>query len=182
VSGAGKDSLMERMLVDFPQYFYRAVSHTTRVRREQEVSGVTYHYVSHKEFDALIQADEFVEHVVCHGNKYGISKRALADPKHAGKSPLLIVEYHGLAQLRLAGYNPFAILVKGPKRAELEQRLLKRKDDPATIAIRMKTAEDELLYYAAHPEAFDLTIDNSGDFHTAYTSLRAHVLELFSAQ
>ena len=59
-SGVGKDSLMQRLFEKYPNSFQKAVTHTSRGRREGEVDGVNYHYVTREEFAALAaRVDEY---------------------------------------------------------------------------------------------------------------------------
>jgi len=53
------------MLFDrHPNTFTFSVSHTTRKPREGEAHGVDYHYVTMEDFEALIDAEGFVEQYV----------------------------------------------------------------------------------------------------------------------
>jgi guanylate kinase len=177
VSGSGKDKLLECLLRDYPQYFIRAVSHTTREARPNEIDGITYHYISHDTFDKMLADDEFIENILTHGNKYGLSRAAIADTQ--GKSALLILDYQGMEQMFELNFNPVSIHVKGPEQAALERRLVARGDKADAIAIRMQTAQVELAYYAAHPERFHLTMHNHVDngFESAYATLCTHLLK-----
>ncbi|HYA08266.1 MAG TPA: hypothetical protein VEG24_01670, partial [Gaiellaceae bacterium] len=62
-SGAGKGTLIQRLLADFPQ-LELAVSATTRPRRPGEVEGVHYYFISEEEFDRRLAAGEFLEYHV----------------------------------------------------------------------------------------------------------------------
>jgi len=54
-------------------------SYATREKRENEIEGVDYHFVSKEEFEAMKERGEFLNTVVANfGNSYGTS-RALLD-------------------------------------------------------------------------------------------------------
>ena len=60
-SGVGKTTLTKKIQQKY-QKFKIPVSHTTRKPRSNEVNGVDYHFVEHKEFMELINNKEFYEH------------------------------------------------------------------------------------------------------------------------
>lgn len=49
-AGTGKDTLMQRILTDYPLHFNEIISCTTRPKREGEVEGVNYYYLTPEEF------------------------------------------------------------------------------------------------------------------------------------
>ena len=82
--------------------FSEAISHTTREKRlgekdQFESENPTYHFVSEKEFQQMIDNGDFIEYVEFAGNKYGISKQALLDTE--GEKVILIVEPNGALQV-----------------------------------------------------------------------------------
>ena len=75
-SGAGKTTITKKIQQKY-QTFKISVSHTTRLPRSNEVDGVDYHFVSHKDFEALINQDKFYEHAKIFDNYYGTSKNSV---------------------------------------------------------------------------------------------------------
>src|SRR3982074_449131 len=76
-SGAGKTTLINRVREQLDPLgirLYFSVSHPTRPPPQGERAGVTYHYVSHAEFDAMVGRGEFLEHAHVHEQRYGTSK------------------------------------------------------------------------------------------------------------
>ena len=74
-SGGGKTSLIAeavRVLDDVVE----SVSHTTRAARPGEVEGVHYFFVEHAQFQAMIDADGFLEYAQVFHNAYGTAARA----------------------------------------------------------------------------------------------------------
>lgn len=49
-AGTGKDTLMQRILTDYPLHFNEIISCTTRPKREGEIEGVNYYYLTPEEF------------------------------------------------------------------------------------------------------------------------------------
>ncbi len=58
-SAAGKDTILKQRVA---YGAYPIVSYTTRPKREKEVDGVDYHFVSHDEFQYLIETDGLTEY------------------------------------------------------------------------------------------------------------------------
>ena len=59
-SGAGKTTLTKKIQQKFSS-FKVSVSHTTRLPRSNEVDGIDYHFVSHKNFNELINGNMFYD-------------------------------------------------------------------------------------------------------------------------
>lgn len=166
-SGAGKTTLVKRMLAEFPGFAY-SISYTTRRPRAGEVNGRDYHFVDREEFQKLRDAEFFAEWAEVHGNFYGTPLKPVQDLLAAGKDLLFDIDVQGARQLRgkLAGVH---IFIFPPSRQVLEKRLQGRgADDAQTIARRMKNAAAEIN--AA--DAFDVWIVND-DLDLAYAQLRA---------
>jgi guanylate kinase len=72
-SGSGKDTLMNMLLETRPT-FQRVITHTSRPIRPGEKHGKDYYFVSHKEFEAMINKGRFIEHVLYGTHYKGTSK------------------------------------------------------------------------------------------------------------
>jgi len=60
-SGSGKDTVMNRLINDLG--LKRIVTYTSRPKREGEIEGVDYNFLSKEEFEGKIKKGEFLEHV-----------------------------------------------------------------------------------------------------------------------
>ena len=69
-SGVGKTTLTKKIQQKFNNIKI-SVSHTTRLPRSNEVNGVDYHFVTKKEFEALIKENQFYEYAKIYENYYG---------------------------------------------------------------------------------------------------------------
>ena len=69
-SGTGKNTIIEMVRKDLKGLGY-SISHTTRAPRKGEITGVHYYFVGKKEFEKMIQAQEFVEWAVVYDQLYG---------------------------------------------------------------------------------------------------------------
>ncbi len=179
-SGAGKSSLV-KALMELDAQVQPSVSHTTRPPRGQEKHGREYYFVSNEEFDTMVLADGFVEWARVHGNRYGTSKKAIADRMATGADVILEIDYQGALQIKRVFPNAILIFILPPSWDELRSRLERRGEDaPEVIALRLANAAEEM----AQAREFDFVIINEL-FERALFDLKAivHAQRLrFSAQ
>jgi guanylate kinase len=170
-SGAGKTTLCQKLLADFPQLVL-SISSTTRAPRGQEKHGVEYFFLTSEEFEKQIQAGRFAEWAKVHGNYYGTSKDVIEKASAEGKSVLLDIDVQGAASLRKAYPGQICcIFIAPPSLEELEQRLRSRgTDTEETIQKRLKNAQKEM----SESKSFHHVIVNQ-DLQRAYSELRAIV-------
>lgn len=62
-SASGKDTLSQELI---SRGYKRVVTYTTRPPREGEINGETYHYITNKQFQTMLENHEFAEHNVFH--------------------------------------------------------------------------------------------------------------------
>lgn len=147
-SGAGKTTLVHRLLAQFPDMKF-SVSATTRPARSGEVDGKDYYFLTSEAFETKIAARAFLEHATVYGNRYG----TLAEPVHqalaVGESMLLEIDSQGAAQIRAAMPEAVTIIVLPPSRQLLEERLRNRSTDAAdVIARRLREADEQMASIA----------------------------------
>jgi len=169
-SGAGKTSLMAA-LKDAEPSLRVSVSHTTRLPRSNEVDGVNYHFVSERDFRAMIDADAFLEHARVFDHRYGTARDSVEDYLRAGEDMVLEIDWQGARQVRQRRPDCIGIFILPPSRESLAERLSGRgQDSPQVIARRMRDAVAEMSHY----EEFDYLVIND-DFDVALADLRAIV-------
>ena len=155
-SGAGKSSLVKALLEQDAR-LQLSVSHTTRSPRGQEQNGREYYFVSPAAFDAMVQADAFVEWAHVHSHRYGTSHQAIADKILAGADIVLEIDYQGAMQIKKLFPAAVTIFILPPSWEELKARLVKRGEDAEdVIALRLKNAAEEM----AQAPNFDFVIIN----------------------
>ncbi|MGH6625772.1 MAG: guanylate kinase [Burkholderiaceae bacterium] len=179
-SGAGKSSLV-KALMELDSRVQPSVSHTTRAPRGQEKHGREYFFVSQQEFDAMVQAEAFVEWAHVHGHRYGTSKKAIEERIAQGADVILEIDFQGAIQIRKVFANAVLIFILPPSWEELRSRLERRGEDkPEVIELRLRNAALEM----AQARQFDFVIINEL-FERALFDLKAivHSQRLkFSAQ
>lgn len=96
VSGVGKRTLIDFLKSNFPGKFGHIVSHTTRMRRGNEIDGFDYNFVSQKEFNTMIEKGDFIEYTKKDNNcHYGTSKWRIKTTQNQKKIPLLELNVTG---------------------------------------------------------------------------------------
>lgn len=144
-SGVGKSTLIERLEHDgFP--VTHCVTATTRPRRSGEEHGIHYYFLSDAEYDALLSADQFLEHAVVHNlYRYGIPLHSIRDGLRRGKDVILAPDVQGASTVRWKLPNAISIFLRPATLDELEPRLAARgTETTAERRIRLTTAEREM--------------------------------------
>lgn len=169
-SGAGKSSLVKALMAADPS-LELSVSHTTRAPRGQEVSGREYYFVSPEAFEAMVQADAFVEWANVHSHRYGTSRQAIEDKMAQGADIILEIDFQGALQIKKRFAQAVAIFILPPSWEALRERLIKRGEDSSeVIELRLKNAATEM----AQVQRFDYVIIND-EFERALTDLQTLV-------
>lgn len=142
-SGAGKGTLIQLVVPRFPE-LELAVSATTRPQRPGEENGVHYWFLTPEEFEAKVQAGEFLEWVDYVGNRYGTLNLEIDRLQALGKAPLLELETEGALRVKRRVGSAVTIFVTAPVE-ELERRLRERATESSgVIEERMDTAHRQL--------------------------------------
>jgi guanylate kinase len=169
-SGAGKSSLVNELLTREPGRKL-SISYTTRQPREGELHGREYHFVTREHFEAMIAADDFLEHANVFGNYYGTSRRWIEDQLAGDHDVLLEIDWQGAQQVRKLFPGMVGIFIMPPSLKELRKRLTSRgKDSPETIEKRLAGAREDI----SHVLEFEYIIVNES-FDSAATDLHAVV-------
>jgi guanylate kinase len=170
-SGGGKGTLIQRMLSLVPNLGY-SVSYTTRAPRDGEVHGREYFFVTRKEFEEMIAAEEFLEFACVHGNLYGTTLKQVLQETCAGRDIVLEVDVQGAASIRRLRLDSVSVFILPPSYEILRQRLIARgTDSPEELRLRLRNAPEELKEYSK----FDYVIIND-DAERAGAQLAAIIL------
>ena len=147
-SGSGKSTLVHRLLANQQDLIF-SISCTTRAPRGQERDGVEYNFMSRKDFEAMIQAGEFLEYAEVYDNYYGTHRADSLDRAlREGKDLVLDIDVQGARQLKIALPDAVSIFVLPPSRKILESRLRARSQDSEdVIQRRLREAAAEVANY-----------------------------------
>ena len=155
-SGTGKSTVISRLMelrddLDF------SVSATTRPRRTGETDGVSYHFLTHEEFERNIQSNNFLEYAEYIGDFYGTPKKPVLDCIDSGSDIILDIDVQGCRQVKKAMPEAITIFLVPPSLEELERRLRNRgTDSEEKMLKRLARARTELT----EKEHYDHTIVN----------------------
>ncbi|XP_052376881.1 disks large homolog 4-like isoform X3 [Oncorhynchus keta] len=119
ILGPIKDRVNDDLLSEFPDKFGSCVPHTTRPKREYEVDGRDYHFVSSREqMEKDIQSHRFIEAGQYNSHLYGTSVQSVRQvAEQQGKHCILDVSANAVRRLQAAQLHPVAIFVR-PKSLE----------------------------------------------------------------
>ncbi|MCA8997447.1 MAG: guanylate kinase [Planctomycetaceae bacterium] len=152
-AGAGKTTIVKRLMAESPVPLEMAVSATTRPARPGEVHGREYYFLSLEEFQEREANGEFLECAEVHrtGNWYGTLKSEVQRIQSSGKWVLLEIDVQG-AQHVIAIYpEAMSIFLQTPSIEEYERRLRSRGTESEEVILRrLRTAQDELQYVASY--------------------------------
>jgi guanylate kinase len=161
-SGAGKSSIVNAVLARDPNICL-SISFTSRKPRPGERHAEHYHFVSAQEFEGMVEAGDFFEHALVHGDWKGSARQSVEPQLAAGKDVLLEIDWQGARQVRDKVPDAVSVFILPPSRQALEQRMRNRgQDSEEVIAQRLAAAREEMSHYGE----FDFVIVNE-DFETA---------------
>ena len=143
-SGSGKDTVLNKFL-DGRNDAKVSVSMTTRAKREDEVDGVNYYFVSREYFEKKLSEDKMLEYAEYAGNLYGTPKAPVDEMLAEGKAVILKIEIQGADKIRKLYPDVVSIFLMPPSATVLENRLRGRNsEDEETINHRLVIAKEEM--------------------------------------
>jgi guanylate kinase len=149
-SGAGKTTLTSALRAVFPE-IRMSVSCTTRARRNGEVNGRDYHFLTARQFTAMRARKQFAEWASVHGYLYGTPRKPLDRCIATGCDMLLDIDVQGARKIKKLYPQAVSIFLLPPSMRELRRRLALRATDPeAIISRRLANARGEIrsiIYY-----------------------------------
>ena len=171
-SGAGKSNLINDAL-DGLHNFMKTVSVTTRPKRNNELRGKKYRYISKKHFEELVDKDLLLEWANYCDYLYGTPKDFVEKKLEKGKNIVLEIEVKGAMQVKEKIKDVYLIFINITSLKDLEDRLIKRGTDSLDeIKKRMKIAKEEIKFQ----KYYDCIIVNN-NYNEALQNLK-YVLNL----
>lgn len=158
-SGAGKSTICN-MLINGNKDIKLSTSATTRVKRQNELDGQDYYFVTKDEFEELESKNQLLESANIFGNQYGTPKKMVDDSFSKNINVLFDIDWQGARQLN-EKFNKNKIIsffLLPPSMKELHYRLQKRAMDTQDIVKkRMSGSIDEI----SHFNEYDYVIINN---------------------
>ena len=147
-SGAGKTTLV-RLLSNLDN-FEVSTSHTTRQPRPNEIPNKDYYFVNEKEFQRLINNQEFLEYAKVFNNFYGTTRTPVIDKLNKGRNILFDIDWQGADQIKnkKLDYKLVTFFILPPSKEVLFERLSNRDMKDKLIAEeRMKQFSHDVLHW-----------------------------------
>lgn len=143
-SGGGKTTIKNYLIKD--ELFEFSVTCTTRKKRNGEIDGIDYYFLSRDEFDNKIIAGEFLEWAEVHGEKYGTLKKTVDDILLKNKIPVMTIDVVGAINVKKVFPFSLLIFILPPDVKTMIDRLKERGENKKGIIKRMNTAIKEISY------------------------------------
>ncbi|XP_058439536.1 disks large homolog 1 isoform X2 [Marmota monax] len=126
ILGPMKDRINDDLISEFPDKFGSCVPHTTRPKRDYEVDGRDYHFVTSREqMEKDIQEHKFIEAGQYNNHLYGTSVQSVREVAEKGKHCILDVSGNAIKRLQIAQLYPISIFIK-PKSMDNIMEMNKR--------------------------------------------------------
>lgn len=143
-SGAGKDTIIEEILKR-DSNVKMSISATTRAKRDAEIDGKNYFFVSKKEFENMISCDDLIEYAEYCENYYGTPKNPIENWRNQGFDVILKIEVQGAKQVLEKCSDAIGIFILPPSMDVLKKRLVNRgTETEETLSLRLKQAQNEI--------------------------------------
>ena len=167
-SGAGKTTLVD--LLSKQEGFEVSISHTTRKPRPNEIPNKDYFFVNIKEFERLINNEEFLEFAKVFNNYYGTTRTPVIDKLNKGRNVLFDIDWQGADQIKnkKLDYKLITFFILPPSKKILFDRLSNRDmKDKLIVEERMKQFERDVLHWIN----YDYVVIND-DLNDCYTKIK----------
>lgn len=176
-SGAGKTTLVKKLLAEFDIFDF-SISCATRPKRENEVDGKDYYFISEEEFKQRVKNNEFIEwEEVYAGSYYGTLKSEIERIQAKNKIPLFDIDIMGAMSIKkILCMDVLSIFIAPPNLDVLEARLRSRHTETEEkIITRLNKANSEMKF----SNFFDRKVVND-DLEEAYKNLKGYIFDFVS--
>lgn len=170
-SGAGKGTLMKKLVQEYDNYAL-SISATTRAPRAGEEDGREYFFLTKEAFEQKIAENGLIEYACYCDNYYGTPRDYVEKQLAAGRDVILEIEIQGALKIRKQFPTALLLFVMPPDAGELKRRLTGRGTETAeVIDKRMARAVEE----ADGIEEYDYIVVND-DLETCVKELHEIIL------
>ena len=155
-SGVGKDAILNLLKKQYTSNHY-VVTVTTRNKRNNEIDGKDYVFVTNQQFQQMINSDEFLEWAIVYNNKYGVPKNQVAQALSENKNVIIKTDVQGAKTIKQIMNEAKTIFLNPPDISKLAEHLNSRmSESKKSFRLRMETA---LLEIESRDE-FDYVVNN----------------------
>ncbi len=143
-SGAGKGTICKE-LIQRDDSIVVSVSATTRAPRNAEVDGKSYHFITKRMFESMIENGGFLEYAEVYDNYYGTPKDFVIEKITNGENVLLEIDIQGALQVKQKYPEGIFIFVLPPSMETLKNRIVGRgSETPESLEKRLSSAYQEI--------------------------------------
>ncbi len=144
-SGGGKTSLLKAFFKDQrAKEITMSISHTTRDRRDGDLEGKDYFFISEKDFLKKQKNGDFIETANVFGNLYGTDKNFIYSELQSS-DVILELDWQGAENIKKIFSDAFLISLIPPSYDDLENRLRGRAlDSDDIISKRLSQSRKEV--------------------------------------
>lgn len=142
-TGCGKTTICKKLLEENKEFFY-SISCTTRKKREEEIDGKDYYFISKEEFERMIKEDKFLEYARIYDEYYGTPKEPVFENLKNGKIVIMDIDFQGKRKVQEKIKDIVSIYLLPPSIEELKKRIEKREKDKESFLKRFKEALREI--------------------------------------
>lgn len=156
-SGSGKTSTMRYALGTKKE----VVSVTTRTKRDGEIDGIDYYFISEQLFEELDKHNQLAEKTTYYGRaSYGVTKNEIEQKLSLGNA-YIIVDFNGYQQLKEIYPDTVGIFIFAD-RITSKARMIARGDKTESVNSRLETYDTEI----ANMSHYDYIIKNKDFYNT----------------
>lgn len=156
-SGVGKDAVVKAMQRR-GMAFHFVVTTTDRPKRQEEVAGVDYNFVSTERFEEMIHNDELVEYARVYGDYKGVPRAQIEDALASGQDVVLRLDVQGAARVRELFPDSVQVFLVPENEEQWVQRFRNRHTETEEALVRrLETAREELILV----ERFNYVVTNA---------------------
>lgn len=163
-SGVGKGSITAYLRQEDPNKAF-SVSSTTRGKREGEIDGVHYSFLTKAEFEKRISASSFLEWAKVYDNYYGTEQAMVELMLEAGKDVILDIDTVGAINVKTMMPEALLFFIMPPSREDLEARLRGRATDAEDVILKRLACFDAEVEASIH---YDYIIINDDISRAAF--------------
>ena len=157
-SAVGKTSVANELLKKKKINLQRIITCTTRTKRNGEVEGVDYFFMSKDEFLRYSENGDFAEMSEVYGNYYGILVSTIKEKIEQGINALLVINWEGFLKIKRSfKENVIGFFLLPPSLKDLETRIRSRGADSEDI---IKQRLNMITEDMRHKDEFDFRVKN----------------------
>ena len=158
-SGAGKDVVIDRLLQKLDDAVVY-ITATSRKPRPGEADGIRYYFYSPEKFREEIEARNFLEWSMVHGEFKGVRRDILGDTLRDHTIVIVKPDPQGMRKIKSQLPEALTIFIMPPSVDSLQRRLEHRgTETPEQRGVRLRNAEIEM---AAAPEYDYVVVNEDG--------------------